>query len=158
MKKLIGAHVSVSGGVHKAMERASKIGANAVQIFSGSPRSWRRVELGTIDTDKLFSEQEKYTVEKIYIHALYLVNLASPKADLLARSIKSLKYDLAYSSLIKSSGVIVHVGSHLGLGWEKVRDKVVKRIKEILTKTPKDSFFLIVAIAWQEKKRRGEAL
>lgn len=152
MSQLIGAHVSTAGGTEKAMKRAADIGANAIQIFSGSPRFWKRKKLSEIPTDKLFSEQEQYGVKEIYIHALYLTNLATDKPDLAEKSVNALKYDLSFSSHIKAKGVVVHVGSHQGRGWDIVRDDVANRIKEILDGTPKDSIFLIENSAGQKGK------
>ncbi|MDH5532934.1 MAG: deoxyribonuclease IV [Candidatus Pacebacteria bacterium] len=152
MSQLIGAHVSTAGGTEKAMKRASDIGANAIQIFSGSPRFWKRKKLSEIPTDKLFSEQKQYAVKEIYIHALYLANLATDKPELVEKSVNALKYDLSFSSHIKAKGVIVHVGSHQGRGWESVRNDVANRIKEILDDTPKDSIFLIENSAGQKGK------
>ena len=152
MSQLIGAHVSTAGGVEKSMKRASEIGANAIQIFSGSPRFWKRKKLSEISTDKLFSEQEKYSVKEIYVHALYLTNLATDKEDLAEKSVNALKYDLSFSSHIKAKGVIVHVGSHQGRGWGAVRVDIATRIKEILDDTPNDSIFLIENSAGQKGK------
>jgi deoxyribonuclease IV len=152
MSQLIGAHVSTAGGTEKAMKRAADIGANAIQIFSGSPRFWKRKKLSEIPTSKLFSEQEKYGVKEVYIHALYLTNLATDKPELAEKSVNALKYDLSFSSHIKAKGVVVHVGSHQGRGWDIVRDDVATRIKEILDSTPKDSIFLIENSAGQKGK------
>lgn len=152
MSQLIGAHVSTAGGVEKSMKRASDIGANVIQIFSGSPRFWKRKKLNEVPIDKLFSEQKQYGVKRIYIHALYLTNLATDKPDLAQKSVDALKYDLSFASHIKAKGVVVHVGSHQGRGWDIVREDVVKRIKEILDGTPKDSIFLIENSAGQKGK------
>lgn len=152
MPQLIGAHISTAGGVEKSMKRASDIGAKAIQIFSGSPRFWKRKKLSEIPTNKLFSEQKQYGVKEVYIHALYLTNLATDKADLAQKSVDALKYDMSFASHIKASGVVVHVGSHQGRGWEAVRDDVAKRIKEIIKDTPKDSVFLIENSAGQKGK------
>lgn len=152
MKKLIGAHVSTSGGTHLAMARAHQLGANCVQIFSGSPRIWARAPLEKIDTIKLFSEKHKYGVEKIYIHALYLTNLATNNPELAAKTVKALIYDLSYASRIKAAGVIVHVGSHQGRGWDEVKQNVAARITEVLANTPIDSTFLIENSAGQKGK------
>ncbi|MBP7842756.1 deoxyribonuclease IV, partial [Candidatus Woesebacteria bacterium] len=78
----IGAHVSASGGLDKAVERAYAIGANCAQIFSGSPRVWKRTELAKFDTKKMFSKREELNVEPIFTHSLYLINLASENTDL----------------------------------------------------------------------------
>jgi deoxyribonuclease-4 len=152
MSQLIGAHVSTAGGTEKAMKRAFSIGANAIQIFSGSPRFWKRRKLTDIPTDKLFSEQEKYGVEKVYIHALYLTNLATDKTDLAQKSVNALTYDLSYASHVKASGVVVHVGSHQGRGWDAVKHDIAQRITEILNGTPSDSVFLIENSAGQNGK------
>jgi deoxyribonuclease-4 len=152
MSQLIGAHVSTAGGVEKSMKRAADIGAKAIQIFSGSPRFWKRKKLSEISTNKLFSEQAQYDVKEIYIHALYLTNLATDKPELAEKSVNALKYDLSFSSHIKAKGVVVHVGSHQGRGWDIVRDDVASRIKEILDGTPKDSIFLIENSAGQKGK------
>lgn len=152
MKKLLGAHVSTSGGTYLAMARAHELGANCAQIFSGSPRIWGRVPLEKINTDKLFSEQQKYGVEKIYIHALYLTNLATNNPELAAKTVQALIYDLSFASRIKASGVIVHVGSHQGRGWDEVKQSVADRITEILANTPKDAIFLIENSAGQKGK------
>lgn len=148
----IGAHVSASGGLDKAIERASEIGANCVQLFSGSPRVWRRKDLLEFDTIKLFSKQDELSIRPIFTHSLYLINLASDKPELLEKSFNALKYDLEFDSLIKGSGIIVHLGSHQGRGWEAVREQVAEQIIRLLQSTPKDSTFLIENSAGQNGK------
>ncbi|MBU0974171.1 deoxyribonuclease IV [Patescibacteria group bacterium] len=148
----IGAHVSVSGGLYKAIERASKIGANCVQLFSGSPRVWKRKDLTEFNTLKLFSKQKELAVDPIFIHSLYLINLASNKPELLEKSFNALKYDLEFDSLVKGSGIIVHLGSHQGRGWESAREQVVQQIAGLLSVTPRDSTFLIENSAGQNGK------
>jgi deoxyribonuclease IV len=148
----IGAHVSASGGLYKAIERANQIGANCAQLFSGSPRVWKRKDLGLFDVEKMFSKQEELSVKPIFIHSLYLVNLATDKPELLEKSFNALKYDLEFDSLIKGSGIIVHLGSHQGRGWEAMRKQVAEQIAKLLEVTPKDSTFLIENSAGQNGK------
>lgn len=143
MTRRVGAHVSAAGGHYKAIERAAEIGANCVQVFSGSPRVWARTPLNLVDADKLFSKQEENNVTPIFTHALYLVNLASETAELRQKSVRVLKHDLEFDSLLKGAGVVVHLGSHQGRGWEAVREQVAKGISEILKDTPANSTFLI---------------
>lgn len=152
MKRKVGAHLSTSGGVDKAVERAHEIGCNALQVFSGSPRMWRRTSLDKIDTKKIFANQEKYSVKPIFTHALYLVNLASDKPELLEKSMNALKHDLNFDSHIKGAGVIIHLGSHQGRGFDAVKDQMVQTITEILADTPKDSTFIIENSAGQKGK------
>lgn len=155
-KKLIGGHVSTAGGLHLAMERAHAIGGNCAQIFSGSPRIWQRLSLDKIPTDKLFAEQKEYGVEQIYIHALYLTNLATENPELATKTVKALIYDLSFASHIKASGVIVHVGSHQGRGWDSAKEAIAERLTEVLANTPADSIFLIENSAGQKGKVNSE--
>lgn len=148
----IGAHVSASGGLDKAVERAYAIGANCAQIFSGSPRVWKRTELAKFDTKKMFSKREELNVEPIFTHSLYLINLASENTDLLRKSFEVLQYDLQFDSLIQGSGIVVHLGSHQGRGFEAVREQVAEQIAKLLETTPEDSTFLIENSAGQNGK------
>lgn len=148
----VGAHLSTTGGVEVAVERAHAIGANALQVFSGSPRMWRRTPLDKIDPEKIYANQEKYGVAPIFTHALYLVNLASDNPELAQKSIDALKHDLRFDAHIKGAGVVVHVGSHQGRGFEAVKNDIVSRIQEILKDTPENSRFLIENSAGQNGK------
>lgn len=152
MTRKIGAHVSASGGLEKGIERAHAIGANCAQIFSGSPRVWKRTELAKFNVEKMFSKRKELNVEPVFTHSLYLINLASDKPDLLRKSFDVLQYDLQFDSLIKGSGIVVHLGSHTGRGWEDVREQVAEQIAKLLQSTPSDSTFLIENSAGQNGK------
>lgn len=151
-ERKIGAHVSAAGGLDLAIERAHSIGCNAVQLFSGSPRVWAKKSLTDFDLDKLFANVRKYTVSPIFTHALYLVNLASDKSDLLRKSFESLKYELEFDALIQGSGVVVHLGSHQGRGWDAVKEQIVDELVQLLKATPKSSKLLIENSAGQKGK------
>lgn len=151
-KRMIGAHVSMAGGLDKAVRRATDIGCNCMQIFSGSPRSWSRRLPTENDIGKLFSEKKKLDFKSIFTHALYLINLASPDNELKQKSINSLIHELKFDSLINGSGVVVHLGSHLGKGWDNVKDQLLLTLKEILEKAPLDSTLLIENSAGQKGK------
>ncbi len=151
-KRLIGAHVSSAGGYHKAIERAATIGCNCVQVFSGSPRGWQRPELVAIDLDKLCTKQRELSVEPIITHALYLINLTADKPEVLTKSIQTLKKELEFDAHINGGGVVVHLGSHLGNGWERVRAALVTRLVQVLEQTPEKSRLLIENSAGQQGK------
>jgi deoxyribonuclease IV len=152
MTRRIGAHVSASGGLEKAIIRAHDIGANCAQIFSGSPRVWKRKNLTEFDTSKMFSKMKELDVKPIFTHSLYLINLASDNPDLVRKSFDVLKYDLEFDSLIKGSGIIVHLGSHMGRGFDVVKHQVADQIIKLLKTTPQNSTFLIENSAGQKGK------
>lgn len=155
-ERKIGAHVSAAGGHYKALERAAEIGCNCVQLFSGSPRVWKKPELSTIDVDKIDSKRQELSVEPIFTHSLYLINLASDKAENVAKSSASLMYELEFDALIHGAGVVVHIGSHQGRGFDAVEEQLITTIIDILQKTPTHSKLLIENAASRNGKIGGD--
>ncbi len=148
----IGAHLSVAGGLINAAENMIGIGGNCLQIFSGSPRGWARKPLEGLSFQEFHAWCKAHEFGPIFIHALYLINLAGNNSELVQHSLDALKYDLRYAAAIKAEGVIVHLGSHLGNGFKNVFDNLIERLGEILEHTPKESILLIENSAGQEGK------
>ncbi len=116
---LIGAHTSSAGGPAKAIERAEKMGAQVVQVFTQSPRAWRPTPISDDQAAKCrLALCESETVERIYCHATYLINLASPEKELFKRSVECFASNLLACESITSSGLIFHPGSHRASGLE----------------------------------------
>ncbi len=152
MKRRIGGHVSTAGGLLNAVSNTLSIGGNCLQIFAGSPRMWAR-SLYSPELAEGFREGvTKHDLNPVYIHALYLTNLASDNPELLAKSKKALITDMTNSAAIDSAGVILHIGSHQGRGWEAAKDLVIKSIKEVLEATPKNSVLVLENSAGQKGK------
>ena len=133
--RFIGGHVSIAGGLHYAIENTKKIGGNCLQIFAGSPRLWFRQPFPEAEVKTFLSGIKENNIGPVFIHALYLVNLASKNPDLLEKSVNSLIIDIQNGARINSAGVIVHIGSHLGAGFASVKDQVVAAIDRILVET-----------------------
>lgn len=128
----IGAHVSINGGLDKAVERIQAMGGNCMQIFSGSPQMWKTSLPDGIEVNKFNELINKYNIKPVYIHAKYLINLGSENQGLVEKSINSLKYDLKVGEMIGASGVIVHLGSHMGKGFGFIQKQLVRAIKTVL--------------------------
>lgn len=148
----VGAHVSASGGYEKALERVVALGGDALQLFSASPRVWRKPGLESVDAALFAAERERLGVGPVFTHALYLVNLASDKPDQLHKSIAALKFEMAFDAAIVGDGVVVHLGSHQGRGWEAMREQIAAAIETITSATPSQSTFLIENSAGQNGK------
>ncbi len=152
----IGAHLSTSKGIVETVHSAARIGANCLQVFSGSPRMWRRTPLEKIDARAVQQAQDALNVKPIFTHALYLVNLASDNPDIVVHSLETLKHDLTFDAHLGGAGVVVHIGSHQGRGFDAVKDMLATRIQEILRDTPTQSHFLIENAAGQQGKIGGD--
>lgn len=148
----IGAHVSSSGGITNAVTNILNIGGNCMQIFAGSPRMWRRSLYKPADVTKFRQLVKEHNLDPVYIHALYLTNLASDNSELREKSRNALVTDLTNSAAIKSEGVILHIGSHQGRGFDVVKDLVVSQINQVLAATPKTSTLILENSAGQKGK------
>jgi deoxyribonuclease IV len=140
---LFGAHVSSSGGIWKAIDRAEEIGCDAVQIFTQSPRMWRP----TAHTDEALARfrerRSEAGIGTVVCHALYLVNLASPDPVIYDKSVAAMRATLETAASIESDGVIFHVGSHLGSGFEAALGRVVPALGELLELTTERTWLLL---------------
>ena len=148
----IGGHVSTSGGLSNAIKNTLTIGGNCLQIFAGSPRMWARKPYDEKEVSAFRLKLKDYNLKPVYIHALYLTNLASDNPELVAKSKAALVMDMKNSAAIGSAGVVLHIGSHQGRGWEVVREQVIVEINKVLSSTPEDSLLLLENSAGQKGK------
>jgi deoxyribonuclease-4 len=131
----IGAHVRTAGGVQNAIGHAEEMGAETIQIFSGAPYAWRRKNYSQAEVDAYRKRVEETGIEPAFIHGLYLVNLASTDDALLARSYDALVGDMKAADLIGAKGVIFHLGSHKGAGYESCFRQVVEYCQRVVADT-----------------------
>jgi deoxyribonuclease IV len=132
---LIGAHVSSGGGLDRAVERGEALGAESIQIFNQSPRMWRPTKY-TEENFAAFRERLATSpVESAYIHAVYLINVASNDREVCRKSLESLTHALAVGDAIGAGGVIVHPGSGKGQKPEPTFKRLGRAVKEALART-----------------------
>ncbi len=115
---LLGAHMSVAGGVSKALERGKSIGCDTIQIFTRNNNRWVSKPIPPEEIER-FHEQVKATgIWPVFSHAAYLINLASPKDDLWEKSMEAFIDELVRAEKLNLLGVVLHPGSHMGAGEE----------------------------------------
>ncbi len=108
---LIGAHVSPSGGLAKAVERGLERGARAIQIFNQSPRMWRPTNFSDEDVAAFAEAMAQSSVDAVLIHAVYLLNCASDDPEIRSKSLTSLTHSLRVGRRIGAHAVVLHPGS-----------------------------------------------
>lgn len=150
--RIVGAHLSVAGGYTNAVQRAQEIGANGLQIFSGSPRVWARPAIVPAQLEAFKKASDQANIRALFVHALYLVNLASEKPESVQKSKNVLIHDLKFGAHFDCQGVVIHLGSHQGRGWEAVRDSLADSIQEIIDAAKSPVPFLIENSAGQNGK------
>jgi deoxyribonuclease IV len=108
---LIGAHVSPSGGLPKAIERGLERDCRAIQIFNQSPRMWRPTVFAKEDVEAFREAMQGSQIDAVLIHAVYLLNCASDNPEIREKSLASLTHSLRVGHDIGASGVVLHPGS-----------------------------------------------
>ncbi|MFH1560030.1 MAG: deoxyribonuclease IV [Chloroflexota bacterium] len=132
----VGAHVSTSGGLDKAIDRAQEMGAETIQIFASSPRGWAFKPIPPA-VASAFREKAKSTgISPTFLHGIYLVNLGSPSEEQLSKSVQTLINYMRVAEEIGAVGVIFHAGSHLGAGFSGVFDQAVGALEQVLRASP----------------------
>jgi deoxyribonuclease-4 len=109
----IGAHVSVAGGLSRALARAEAIGAEAIQLFVANPRAWASPEPDPM-SDEAFRVACVNRGVPVFVHAPYLINFGSPDERTLAASTRALAFSLRRGAAIGAHGVVLHAGWSVG--------------------------------------------
>ncbi len=137
MKHLqIGAHVSSSGGLWTAVERALAIEAEAIQVFPSAPQTWRPTN-HTPEAYRRFREAYAASgLGEVWAHCIYLVNLATESEEQLEKSIAAVINALTVAERAGARGVVLHTGSHKGLGLEAALGQVAAAVERILEGAP----------------------
>jgi len=132
----IGAHISIAGGVSKAIERAREAGCEAVQIFSGNPRGWKDRPLDPGEVKEFRRLRREADLRPVVVHAPYLINLSAPDESIYRKSLAAFRADLERAELLGADALVVHVGSHREAGVEAGVRKMAASLRETIKKLP----------------------
>ena len=139
----LGAHVSTSGGIHTAIDRIEAMDGDCVQIFTQSPRTWRPTNHDPANFERFKERRAETGIGAVVCHALYLINLASPDDDIYAKSVAALENTVDVACAIDADGVVFHVGSHLGSGFEAGLERAVPALRKALKRCSETTWLLI---------------
>jgi deoxyribonuclease-4 len=137
---LFGAHCS--GGVKKALDNGAAMGAEVVQLFVQSPRTWRFPQHDPADLEAFRSKREEADVPAL-VHALYLVNLAAPDDAIYSKSVDTMRATVDAACAIEAEAVVFHPGSHLGAGFESGLERLVPAVEQVLDRCNERTWLLV---------------
>jgi len=141
---LIGAHTSIAGGVHKALLEGEKIGATTVQIFTSNQRQWHGKPIAEDEVEKWEKALEETGLKKIMSHDSYLINLGSPNRELLQKSRKAFKEEIARCHQLKIAFLNFHPGAATDSTVEECLQQIVNSLEEMASALEKGSTRLLV--------------
>ena len=134
---LLGAHMSIAGGVDMAIERARSINCTAMQMFVKNNMQWFARPLTRDEIARFRQHQQRSELLSIFAHANYLINLAATNGQFHANSIRSLSEELVRADQLELPFLVLHPGAHLGAGEEAGLEKIVESIDCVLSGLPK---------------------
>ncbi|XVQ13671.1 deoxyribonuclease IV [Spirillospora sp. CA-255316] len=134
-KSPVGGHVPVAGGLATGgLKYAAEIGAETIQVFVSNPRGWALPEGKPAEDAKL---RERNDIP-VYIHTPYLVNVGSPSAETLEKSLASVRHSLRRGHAIGARGVVVHTGSAVTQSYDDAMTQVREHVLPLLEEIPDD--------------------
>jgi deoxyribonuclease IV len=138
-----GAHMSSSGGIDTAIDRIEAIGGDCVQVFTQSPRMWRPTNHKPEAIERFHARRAEAGIGGVVCHALYLCNLAAPDEAIYEKSVQTMRNTVDAACAIGADGVIFHVGSHLGTGFEAGLERTAAALDQVLERCAGDTWLLM---------------
>ncbi|RMG45090.1 MAG: deoxyribonuclease IV [Acidobacteria bacterium] len=137
MPPRLGAHMSIAGGVDKAVERAGSAGCEALQLFTRSTGQWAARPLAAAEIARFRRGVKRLGLRPVLVHDSYLINLASPERALWRRSVAALVDEIDRCEALGASYLVVHPGAHMGSGEEAGIDRIARGLDRIHAARPR---------------------
>ncbi len=136
MNVILGAHMSIAGGYHRAVERAAAASCNCLQLFTQNNLRWENRRVLPEEAAKFQKALEEYAITYPLVHANYLINLASPNRSLWRRSVRAFTAELRRAEILGIPWVVVHPGAATDGNRAKGVGRVVKALDEAFNALP----------------------
>jgi deoxyribonuclease-4 len=134
--RLIGVHLSTTGGVAGAVPRASAIGADTLQIFSSSPRMWRASKITAEQAELTRAARAELAIGPLVIHTSYLVNLCSQSSEICEKSVQAFRGEIERALALGAEYLVVHPGSYRGMTRQQGLELAAKSIEKAIAGLP----------------------
>jgi deoxyribonuclease-4 len=121
----LGAHMSIAGGLHKAVERGLAAGCGVIQVFTQNSNQWRGKRIMDSDVALFREKRQESGVREIVSHDIYLINLASAPGEVREKSLAGFLEEMERCARLGIDKIVMHPGSHLGEGEETGIKRIV---------------------------------
>lgn len=151
---LLGAHMSIAGGVDKALIRGGSIGCQAIQIFLKNNTQWSGRPYTEEERQNFFRFKKRFRTEVVFAHDCYLINLASADAEVRRKSLLALEDECIRAEQLELPFLVIHPGSHLGQGEEVGLRRIGEGVRQIIGRTAESA----VRILFETTAGQGTSL
>lgn len=146
---LLGAHMSIAGGIPLAIDRGQSIGCTCIQIFTKSNRQWAAKPLDHVAIKEFKQKMQHSTIQAVVAHASYLINIGSPNPELNKKSVTALSDELKRIEQLEIPYLVFHPGAYVKGSEKECLTTIAKNIDIILSKNPGKSMLLLENTAGQ---------
>jgi len=147
---LIGAHMSIAGGIHKAIYRGEELGCTAIQVFTRSNRQWSfDTTYAQEQKDAFHAALQETNVQHVVSHAAYLINVGSPNESTEDKSVRALEAELKRCSEIGIPYVVLHPGSYKGGDKQACLRQISRNLDTVMRNAPDNVWLLLETMAGQ---------
>src|ERR1043166_5861637 len=136
MTSPLGAHMSIAGGLHLALERGKSIDCTSIQLFTRNANQWAAKALGQSDIDLFRQTRSKLQIHPVFAHCSYLINLAARNELLYEKSIAGLILEVNRAEALGLDFVVIHAGAHMGAGEEDGLLRITNALNRVIESTP----------------------
>jgi deoxyribonuclease-4 len=139
----VGLHVSISGTIDHAVDRARELGCDTFQIFTRNPRGWKYKKLKGAEVEEFRRKLASNGLAPVVAHMPYLPNLSSPKKAIYNRSVRSLSAELNRCHMLGLQYLVTHLGSHMGKGQDLGLERITGAINSAVAENPNSVMLLL---------------
>ncbi len=136
MPDYLGAHMSISGGLHKAIDRAVAVGCGALQIFTRSSNQWKGKPVSEADAELFRRSFAASGLHEVVSHDIYLINLAAPPGETRDKSLAAFADEMATCARLGIGKIVMHPGSHTTDTPEAGLKRVIEAFDHLLAAVP----------------------
>ena len=133
---LLGAHLSIAGGLHRVFERAAELNCNALQMFTKNASQWRSSPLSAAEIEAFAAAWSASQVMSVVAHDSYLINLAAAEGEKRKRSVAAFVDEMERCAALGIEALVMHPGAHLGAGEEIGLKRVAESLRSIFSEAP----------------------
>ena len=141
---LLGAHVSISGGLEKSIERGTALDCEVIQIFSKNQRQWKSPPLTDESIQRFCSALSKSKIRQVIIHDSYLINLAHPGKDARKKSLDFFVDEMIRADLLGVPYLVFHPGSHIQTSIQEGIERITESLNSALDRQPDGKVMLLL--------------
>lgn len=130
----LGAHMSIQGGLFRALERAESVSCTTLQIFTRNANRWQAKSLEAQDVDQFKKKRRQTGISPVFAHCSYLINLAA-RGEFYKKSVEALIDEVRRAEALALDFVVFHPGAHMGEGEEEGLKRTAEALRTVLDAT-----------------------